>query len=204
MKKQTEINLTDLNQLRSSGKLSLELYFIQSLIFLCQKRIVKVIEQSKDHSFTNRDLFLVNIGSEFFSYNSETEVAQFTHCLSEKTQTVELKNFIELTLGDKIANQKSIKKNIRTKTSATFIPHNKDLKAVPTESKYLNFIPVYKTDTPLVEKNDKLEDVFIVAELQDQIELFDRVYEQAKIYITDKKNNSKRWHWGKANASGAT
>lgn len=37
MKKQTEINLTDLNQLRSSGKFSLELYFIQSLIFLCQK-----------------------------------------------------------------------------------------------------------------------------------------------------------------------
>tara|TARA_B100001146_G_scaffold225198_1_gene247682 strand:- start:2360 stop:2872 length:513 start_codon:yes stop_codon:yes gene_type:complete len=168
------------------------------------KRIVKVKEQSKDHSFTNRDLFLVNIGSEFFSYNSETEVAQFMHCLSEKTQTVELKNFIELTLGDKIANKKSIKKNIRTKASATFIPDNKDLKAVPTESKYLNFIPLYKTDTPLVDKNDKLEDVFIIAELQDQIELFDRVYEQAKIYITDKKNNSKRWHWGKANASGAT
>ena len=203
MESQPKIHLADLKQLHSE-KFVLEVYFVQALIFLCQKRVLKITQQSSGQRFINKNLFIVNIGPAFFSYHSDSELSLFTHCLSEKRQSIELNSYIELTIGDKIANQKWVKQNIKNKTTGISIPYNNDLKATLSNSKYFNFIPLFKTDSPLKDRNAKLEDIFITAELKDQIELFDRIYEQTKIYITDKRNNSNRWHWGKANASGAT
>lgn len=204
MERQPEIHLADLKQLNPSDKFLLEVYFVQALIFLCQKKVLKIKQQSSGQRFINKNLFIVNIGPAFFSYQSDSEIALFTHCLSENKQAIELHSFIELTIGDKMGNSKWVKENIKNKAAELSIPFNQDLKAIPSDSQYFNFIPLYKTDSALKDRNAKLEDIFITAELKDQTELFDRIYEQTKIYITDKKTNSNRWHWGKANASGAT
>ena len=192
MESQSEIHLADLKQLHSE-KFLLEVYLVQALIFLCQKKVLKITQQSSGQRFINKNLFIVNIGSEFFSYHSNSELSLFTHCLSEKRQSIELNSFIELTIGDKIANQNWAKQKIQNKTTGISIPYNNDLKATLSNSKYFNFIPLFKTDSPLKDRNAKLEDIFITAELKDQIELFDRIYEQTKIYITDKRKNSNRW-----------
>lgn len=203
MERQPEIHLADLEQLHSE-KFLLEVYFVQALIFLCQKKVLKITQQSSGQRFINKNLFIVNIGPAFFSYHSDNEIALFTHCLSENKQAIELHSFIQLTIRDKIGKPKWVKENIKNKAAEPSIPFNKDLKAIPSGSQYFNFIPLFKTNSALKDRNAKLEDIFITAELKEQIELFDRIYEQTKVYITDKRNNSNRWHWGKANASGAT
>tara|TARA_R110000744_G_scaffold361377_5_gene469119 strand:+ start:18 stop:632 length:615 start_codon:yes stop_codon:yes gene_type:complete len=195
------VHPTELNYFSDIRGFSLEIYFIQTLIYLCEKKVLKINQQTNGHGSLRTKEYSISIATDFFSYSPEVGISEFVSCLSEKNQTIGLIKFIEITIGNKITNPKWSKifpkKVIPSKNELNC----KNSYAFPANSKYFNYLPLNAPDFGLINSNPELNNIFITTELTGDYEMFDFIYEQSKTYVIDKSNNSKKWHWGKANAS---
>ncbi|WP_349664800.1 hypothetical protein IZU89_07685 [Cellulophaga lytica] len=196
------VHPTELNYFSDIQGFSLEVYFIQTLIYLYEKKVLKISEETNGHGSLRTKEYSISIATDFFSYSPEVGISEFVSCLSEKNQTIGLIKFIEITIGNKISKPKWSaifpKKVIPTGNELNY----KNSNAFPANSKYFNYLPINETDFELINSNPTLNNIFITTELKGDYEMFDFIYEQSKAYVLDKLKNSKKWHWGKANASG--
>lgn len=202
MKNYLYVHPTELNYLSNIRGFSLEVYFIQTLIYLCEKNVLKISKQTNGNLSLHTKEYSVGIATDFFSYSPEVGISEFVDCLSEKNQTIGLIKFIEITVGSKIGNPRwskiFTKKVITSKNEFT----RKKPNILSTKSKYFNYILLNKSDFEFIDFNSTLNNIFILTELKVDCQVIDFIYEQCKIYVLDKSRKTKKWHWGRANTSG--
>ena len=104
IEKVKNIHPTKLNYIHDPEKFTLEIYFIQTLIYLCEIDVLKIKIQIEKSGIMTKKKYFVNIASNFFNYTPEKFELDFLKNLSVKNQYIDLNRFLDLTLNENISN----------------------------------------------------------------------------------------------------
>lgn len=194
----TKLHTTKLNYFFHSGKIHTNILFIQNLIYLINKKVLKleIIKKTRS-SFTYKEIY-ISPDINFDDYHPEEFEINFISSFTVTTRKISIEKLIELNISKKW--EKTFLKNINNSSRE---PFNKiKFRKENYESKYFDFHNLNSENLDIDQKSKpKRYKLFILDKIEFDTELIDVMFDKTIDYMTSKNKGKGKINWGLINAS---